>query len=149
MKKPSPLKIIYVDDDMDDHFIFSKILDEIEIETELTSTTDSERLVISILHGELPDIIFLDLNMPRKNGYECLTEIKKNSELKHTPIVIYSTSYHKNILDLLYAAGAFYCIRKCDEKAQTKKMITVVLESVLESMFQPAREEFVLDFCEY
>jgi len=135
---------MYVDDDIDDHFVFSRILDNIEIKTELITVTESEKLIISILHGELPDIIFLDLNMPKKNGYECLTEIKQSEELKHIPVVIYSTSYYKSILDILYDAGAFYCIRKCEESNQARDMITSVLKSVLDNRKQPARKEFVL-----
>jgi PleD family two-component response regulator len=149
MKNTSPLKILYVDDDIDDHFIFSKILDEIEIDTQLTSIMESERLIIYILQSELPDLIFLDLNMPRKNGYECLTEIKRNTELKHIPIVIYSTSYHKNIVDLLFEAGAFYCIRKCAETTITKKIISCVLDRILKNKVQPTRKEFVLGFVEH
>jgi CheY-like chemotaxis protein len=144
MKVAPLIKVMYVDDDIDDHFIFSRILDDIEIKTELTTVTESENFIISVLQSELPDVIFLDLNMPRKNGYECLAEIKQSEELKHIPVVIYSTSYYKSILDILYKAGAFYCIHKSTERDQTKAMIKNVLESVLTGKQQPARNRFVL-----
>jgi CheY-like chemotaxis protein len=148
----SPLQVIFADDDEDDHFFFEKALDEISIATDLTCFINGEDLIQflskNILH--LPDIIFLDLNMPRKNGLDCLIEIKQNKKLQHIPVIIYSTAYHKDILDCLYESGAFHCIRKSSDGKQTKKTITAVLESILKKQNQhPSREEFALGFVEY
>ncbi|MEJ7588012.1 MAG: response regulator [Ferruginibacter sp.] len=60
----------------------------------------------------LPDIVFLDLNMPGKNGKECLKEIKENPRFKALPVIIYSTSAHtKDIMDT-HSTGANLYIRK-------------------------------------
>jgi CheY-like chemotaxis protein len=147
-----PLKIIFVDDDEDDHFFFEKTLAEINIPTDLTCMISGE-VLMQFLSGntfDLPDLIFLDLNMPRKNGSDCLIEIKENKKLRHIPVIIYSTAYHKDILDFLYKNGAFHCIRKSSESKQTKQTITAVLESVLNNQNQqPSREEFAMGFVEH
>jgi len=95
----SALKIIFTDDDEDDHFIFKKVLEEIPVHTNLRCLNNGQALMQYLLqHTErLPDVIFLDLNMPRKNGPDCLIEIKGNDKLKHIPVVIYSTAFHKDI----------------------------------------------------
>jgi CheY-like chemotaxis protein len=69
------INILLADDDTDDCFFFEKALREISITTQLTSVSDGERLMdhLSKNLGKLPDVLFLDLNMPRKSGFECLT----------------------------------------------------------------------------
>jgi CheY-like chemotaxis protein len=151
MKATPPLRIVLVDDDEDDHFIFAKTLNEIQIPTILTSITESENLMDYLLNlYDLPDVIFLDLNMPRKNGCECLTEIKQHAKLKHIPIIIYSTSYHKDILDILYAKGAIYSIRKSPSGKQTRESIEIALDFIIKNnILQPDRKKFTLGFIEY
>ena len=144
-----PFKIVFADDDEDDHLLFQKALDDIAIPTQIVAIKNGEKLMKHLLKNllNLPDVIFLDLNMPRKTGTECLTEIKKNKKLRHIPIIIYSTGYHTDILDLLYKYGAVYCIRKSGKSKEIKKNITLALQLIIESKgLQPAREKFTLGF---
>jgi DNA-binding NtrC family response regulator len=146
-----PLKIVLVDDDRDDHLIFAKALKEVAVETELTCLTNGEKLMgyLSKHIHDLPDAIFLDLNMPRKNGSECLVEIKRNKNLKNIPVVIYSTDFHTDILDILYKYGAYYCIRKSANKSQALDSVRRVLKSLAEHAgAQPPREKFAIGFVE-
>ena len=75
-----PMNILLADDDADDCFFFEKALREIPMATQLTTVNDGERLMdhLSKNMEQLPDVLFLDLNMPRKSGFECLTEITEN-----------------------------------------------------------------------
>jgi len=117
--------ILLADDDEDDCLLFKDALEELELPVYLTVTNNGEQLMqaLSDTNGLLPDIIFLDLNMPRKNGFECLTEIKQSEKLKQLPIVIFSTSFEKDMADLLYRQGAQYCIRKPNEFSRLKEVI--------------------------
>ena len=94
---------------------------------------------------QLPHVLFLDLNMPRKNGFECLSEIKLNSKLKYLPVVMFSTSNEQEVVSRLYLNGAHYFIRKPPVISQFEKIIEQTLMLVgQESILQPARENFVL-----
>jgi response regulator RpfG family c-di-GMP phosphodiesterase len=139
----SPIKIVYVDDDDDDHFIFFRNLKEIDNSIRLVSITESEKLMDYLLKNmeDLPDYIFLDLNMPKKNGSECLAEIKAHDQLKQIPVIIFSTCYHEDILGQLYKDGAAYAMRKSSSCEQTKKMIRYVLER---NTFRKTINEFAL-----
>lgn len=140
-----PLKIVLVDDDKDDHLIFSKALEDTSFATDLILLSNGEKLMeyLSKNIKALPDAIFLDLNMPRKNGSECLVEIKQNKNLNAIPIIIYSTGFHADILDLLYKYGAYYCIRKSSNKLHTNKVLKIVLKTISErSGIRPSREKF-------
>ncbi len=119
---------------------------ESAISTKLTTVDDGERLMsyLSKNINKLPDVLFLDLNMPRKNGAECLKEIKLNKKLQHLPVIIYSTSLHEAVADELYKNGAHYYIRKTD-LLELRKVLHKVLTMIIENKFsRPPRSEFIL-----
>ena len=92
---------------------------------------------------ELPHILFLDLNMPRKNGFECLSEIKHNNKLKDLPVVIFSTSFEQEVVNLLYKNGAQYFIRKPSVFLQFKEIILHALLLVMDrKYFQLDKRKF-------
>ena len=103
-----------------------------------------ERLGNTALNN-LPDVVFLDLNMPRKNGLECLSEIKANHKLQNLPVIIFSTSLDSEIVDNLYKKGASYYIRKPGDFSKLKKVIEKALTIASENHFkQPERANFIL-----
>src|SRR5665647_2218424 len=89
------LNILLADDDTDDCIFFKEALRELLLYTNLTTVQDGEQLMQLLTNetNELPHILFLDLNMPRKNGFECLSEIKQNKNLKDLPVVIFTTFF--------------------------------------------------------
>lgn len=126
-----PLKILLADDDADDRFLFTKALTEISIPTHLHTVHDGEQLM-NYLHensDNLPDITFLDLSMPRKTGFECLTEITESIKLKDLLVVVFTTSLPKNIqfeqslIKMLSNIGAQEYIRKPGNFKQLKQII--------------------------
>ena len=148
MKENKILNVMLVDDDQDDRFFFQKALDAFEFPSYLKTVRDGERLMnyLDDYSDSLPDVLFLDLNMPKKNGSECLKEIKAKDKLKALPVVIYSTSLNETIADVLYSQGAHYYIRKC-EFAQLKILLHKVLTEMIETKFaRPVRDEFVINF---
>lgn len=142
-----PLNVLLADDDIDDCLFFKQALTELKLDTRLTTVHDGEQLMDIITRDEalIPYIIFLDLNMPRKNGFECLTEIKHNPQLK-TTIVIFSTSFEQEVVNRLYDNGANYFVRKPVEFSQFKKIIKQTFAKLLipNNDLQPLRENFVV-----
>ncbi len=83
--------------------------------------------------------------MPRKNGFDCLSEIKLSSRLKLLPVIVFSTSFEQEVVNLLYQNGAQYFIRKPSEFSEFKKIILqslIIIEKA--NTAQPARENFVI-----
>jgi CheY-like chemotaxis protein len=89
-----PIQILLADDDVDDRLFFKEAFDEIKIKTDVQIVKDGMELMkyLNKSDNKLPHILFLDLNMPRKTGMECLKEIKENNQFDNIAIVIYSTS---------------------------------------------------------
>src|SRR5688572_16072019 len=104
--------ILLADDDEDDRFLFQEALSEMSLHTRLVTALDGEQLMNQLGEDRLPDVLFLDLNMPRKDGFQCLLEIKQNEKLKQLPVIIFSTSFHPDAVNKLYENGAQYYIRK-------------------------------------
>ena len=146
-KQQTSLSILLADDDIDDCIFFKGVLEKIPLATSLVAVHNGEELM-RLLTSEtyqLPHVLFLDLNMPRKNGFECLSEIKLNSKLKYLPVVMFSTSNEQEVVSRLYLNGAHYFIRKPPVISQFEKIIEQTLMLVgQESILQPARENFVL-----
>ena len=140
------IKILLADDDKDDRYFFSKALKKIALPTQLVTVEDGEKLIEYLCANSenLPDVIFLDHNMPKKNGMECLAEIKQNEKLKHLPIIIYSTSVHEDVADLMYNKKAHYYIRKTDI-TELQKVLHHVMTLISEKkLVRPSRENFTL-----
>ena len=140
-------QIVLADDDADDCMFFQDALEELPVSVSLTIVNDGVELMryLSRNSDNLPDLLFLDLNMPRKTGFECLTEIKEDEKLRQLPVIIYSTSLDIEVLNVVYERGAFGYIRKPGDYTQLKKVIhEAILLSTRRSATQPAREAFVL-----
>src|ERR1017187_951642 len=131
MKQHAPLNILLVDDDTDDSSFFEKALKKIPIATHLSTVNDGEELMnyLSENSDTLPDVIFLDLNMPRKNGFECLAEIKENEKLKDIFVVMFSISFPQDkeyelyMIKKLLKMGAHYHIIKTHDFEQLQKSV--------------------------
>jgi CheY-like chemotaxis protein len=144
-KNKVPLNILLADDDMDDRFFFEKALYGLTVPAKLEIVPNGERLMeyLNANLDNLPDMIFLDLNMPRKNGNECLVEIKQDKRLQRIPVIIYSTSLLTEIADVLYINGAHFYLQKC-VYSELIKCIKRVFQLLDESKLQPTRDQFII-----
>lgn len=129
------MNILLAEDDIDDCNFFKKALEELQLSFHLTTVHDGEQLMnyLDNNSNHLPDVIFLDLSMPRKTGFECLSEIKSNEKLKDLHVIMLSTSfprdmkYEEDMIKLLLKIGANQFIRKPDEFLQLKQVILASL----------------------
>lgn len=96
--KKSPYDILIADDDADDIILFKDAIEQAGISVSLQSFLGGADLMnhFKNVNNPLPDLIFLDLKMHCKNGFECLEEIRNNQRLSNLCIIVYSTSSHSN-----------------------------------------------------
>ena len=122
------IRITLADDDEDDQYFFSQALTDSGIGAQLTTLTDGNQLIDHLLNlneAPVPDIIFLDLNMPGMDGKSCLREIRRHENLFPIPIIILSTSSrlkditdtydagaNKYIAKMLFYSGSVTCLRR-------------------------------------
>jgi len=146
MMNKTPLNLLLADDDLDDCIFFKEALEELPVSAKLTTVHDGVKLMQLLETGQpLPDVLYLDLNMPRKNGLDCLNEIKQDEKLKQIPIIIFSTSFDSDVVDFLHERGAKFYICKPAEFSHLKKIIFKSIELIaMSSNDQIPREDFVI-----
>lgn len=109
-----PIYILLSDDDEADRLLFSEAFSELKINTIIHYVNDGFQLM-EWLNGaniQRPNLIFLDLNMPIKNGLQCLKEIRSNENFDDIFIAIYSTSSNQKDIDDTFRNGANIYITK-------------------------------------
>ena len=138
--------ILLADDDLDDCMFFANAVEELHLDVKLVTVNDGEALMKWLNTTEkLPDIIFLDMNMPCKNGAECLAEIKEIKRLKNIPVVIISTSLEENLIKSLHEKGALFYIKKPNYFTHLKILIANVIELVRKGNYTlPTLKKFIL-----
>lgn len=105
--------ILLIDDDDEDQEIFLAAVEEVSNLVRCVAFSGATEALIKLIAKDLnPDVIFLDLNMPIMNGQQFLIEIKKNTELKNIPVIIFSTSSHFTTIQLTKKLGASDFITK-------------------------------------
>ena len=141
------LNILLADDDHDDCLFFKDALNELALNTSLVTVHHGEQLMqyLKTVSANLPDALFLDLNMPRKNGFECLTEIKTHQIFKNLPVIVYSTSFDAEKANQLYNLGANYYICKPTNFEYLKKVIHKAILLINQNSGQASKENFLLN----
>lgn len=120
--------ILLIDDDTDDHEIFESALNDISKVPVFTGIPNAHDALQKLDRKELnPDIIFLDLNMPVMSGQEFLMEIKKRDQMKHIPVIIFSTTSNASTIRLMKEMGAVDFVTKPDEFDQIVAMLKRIL----------------------
>jgi len=132
--KLNNINIILADDDPDDRMLFNDAINDIAIATNLSMYPNGQELMDYLLSDDviLPEIIFLDLNMPIKDGMECLKEIRKTKGLEHLCVAIYSTSSSEEDIENTFVNGANIYINK----PNSYKKLKVALKRVLQMNWQ-------------
>lgn len=117
-------RILFVDDDSDDYVLFSDVVKELNPDASVVYVQDACDMDI-FLKPPYPEIIFLDFNMPKIDGIECLKKIRSNKELDKIPVVVYSVYYDK--VAEAYQNGANYFIVKQLSVNKVKKSVHAML----------------------
>src|SRR6478609_5684532 len=121
--------ITLADDDEDDRLFFIDAFEELKINTIVNTFNNGKELLNYLNHSDtiLPNIIFLDLNMPILNGIECLKEIKLNDKFKDIVIAIYSTSASDQDVEDTFVLGANIYIKKPSNFDNLKKILANIV----------------------
>ncbi len=128
-------KLFLAEDDVEDVELFNDIVSDISLDIQIFVAKNGIELM-NLIESEkqLPDFIFLDLNMPLKNGIECLQEIKKSLKWGHIKTVILSTSCLPEQKKELYRMGADLCLQKPNSFSTFKDTLSKCLQMDWETL---------------
>jgi Response regulator containing CheY-like receiver, AAA-type ATPase, and DNA-binding domains len=137
--------IYLADDDEDDRELFVDALREVDPSVILTQAEDGLQLmeILNSIKDPIPEILFLDINMPGKNGFECLEEIRKQEgRVKEINIIILSTSNDPQDIEKALELGATFYAVKPNRFDVLKSFVKDVLQ--LDSQMTENRKKFRL-----
>jgi len=119
--------IIFCEDDEDDRFLFNDVLRDFNSKLKIDFVSNGVRLM-ELLKHYVPDLLFLDLEMPFKNGLECLVEIRENATLEKLPVVMFSSTTRQANIQTAYDMGAHLFLIKSPTFSEYASSIRAVLQ---------------------
>jgi len=141
--------ILMAEDDMDDYHLLEDAINEIEADVDIRRVKDGGELIDYLLYrGDFekkenaprPDIIVLDLNMPKIDGREALVTIKSNPELKFIPIIVFTTSKETDDICRCYESGASSYISKPKSYNELLEIVDNLMKYWQYTVTLPGRE---------
>jgi CheY-like chemotaxis protein len=120
--------VLLIDDDIDDRMIFGEVLKELAPDIIYHEAINGEDALTKLNNELIPDLIFLDLNMPRVDGKQFLAEIQQLDHLKHIPVIIYTTSSHESDKKETHELGASYFLTKPNSLHELTHILTDILQ---------------------
>lgn len=125
-------KFLLADDDSDDSELFCEAVNEIDESIVCYLAADGGEVLEKLEDKtfDVPDVIFLDINMPEVNGWECLKALKSQPAYRRVPVIIYSTSSAERDIQKAYDLGAAYFLTKPDNYNVLKRFIGQVVQNI-------------------
>jgi len=125
-------RILLVDDDGDDTWLFMEALRGIDPSIVCICATDGQEGLDKLKEIEPPGVIFLDINMPIMNGWDCLKAIKSNNDFKNIPVIMYSTSSHMEDISKAFDLGILCFFSKPFDFKNLAKTLEVIVSNLKE-----------------
>ncbi len=136
--------IFLVDDDLDEQHLFCAAVKSVAPKSTVTCCLGCEELLEKLTNAfPVPEIIFMDINMPRIKGHECLCRLYNNPVWQGIPVIIYSTSTETSDIELAFKNGAANYVTKTVSFAHLEKILEVVLSRNYKT-HRRTRENFVV-----
>lgn len=120
-------KILLIDDDDDDCYVFRMLVGEIDETIEVVTAYEGDR-VVALLDQHRPDLVFLDINLPKVNGHDCVRIIKGCSRHQQIPVVMYSSSAYSQDINLSYGLGATLYFTKSGNLSELRQSLQQILQ---------------------
>lgn len=122
------LHILLIDDDEDEHLFFQWSVEKIGSDINLLGALSAEQAQ-TLLEQSIPDIIFLDINLPGADGFDCLNAIRNLPAVKDVPVFMYSTEITETSRQKAISLGAAGCLKKLRTHDVLDKIISEKLKS--------------------
>jgi CheY-like chemotaxis protein len=140
-----PTHILMAEDDDEDYLIFSLAIDELSFAVVLTRAENGE-ILMKLLDEQHPDILFLDLQMPCKDGRQCLKDIRANKKFDAIPIIVYTSLTDLKDIEFCYREGSNLYAIKPHTLTELKNILTQILTIDWKKLlYFPPKSEFVIN----
>jgi CheY-like chemotaxis protein len=130
--------VLLADDDPDDAEMFALVLSEVAPSIKFYHVENGLAVFefLQRMGKQLPDVIFMDINMPQMSGWECLTALKSNATTKEIPVLIYSTSSHAKDKQIATQLGATGFITKPSDYRTLRRILGTIATNLEQDVRQ-------------
>jgi len=136
--------VLIAEDDDDDYLIFSLAVEELSVRV-ILSRAENGDILMKMLNEKHPDILFLDILMPCRDGRQCIREIRSDSKFDSLPIIVYSSLKDMETIEFCYRAGSnLYAVKPSslnDVKQALERIFAVDWKKML---YYPPLSQFVI-----
>jgi CheY-like chemotaxis protein len=137
--------VLIAEDDDDDYQIFSAAIGELSFEI-LLSRVEDGKVLIQFLEDAIPDILFLDILMPCKDGRTCIREIRANKRFDELPVITYSSLRDIETTEFFYREGSNLFVIKPSSFKELKEILQNILTiDWKKTMYYPPKAQFVMN----
>lgn len=138
-------KLIIADDDHDDQILLKEAIEDFEYPPLTVMVSDGCQLIAALENDMFPDLVIVDLNMPNKNGLECLLEIRSNVKFARLPVIVLSTSKDPHDIEACFNSGANLFFSKPYTFKELKTLVHSILSIDWQLIFdwKPSKQEFL------
>lgn len=128
---------LLIDDDLDDAELFLEAVNNTDKNLSGVHYKNGNKALEFLKEtNQKPAIIFLDINMPEMDGWQCLSALKKTESLRNIPVIIYSTSSHKRDITLSKELGVLCFLTKPDNFIHLEKIIHQIFQSLDKNLLE-------------
>jgi len=118
--------IVFAEDDEDDQFYFREVFREMDKNIHLVFVSNGHQLM-HLLQNFIPDLVFLDLEMPYKNGLQCLVELRDNPLLNKLPVIVLSSTMKPSNIQTAYEMGANLFVHKSSRYSEYSECLNTII----------------------
>ena len=137
--------VLMAEDDDDDFELFSEVIRNLSLKVFLTRAENGD-VLMKILHEEVPDMLFLDILMPCRNGKDCLHEIRSHKKFDNLPIIVYTSLRDFDTIEFCYRKGTNLFVYKPHSYGELVQVIERIFSMNWKSMrYYPTLSNFVLN----
>ena len=142
--KNEKMDVLLAEDDIDDVLTFELAMKEMPFSFILRNAENGDLLFV-FLKERIPDILFLDILLPCKDGTTCIIEIRKNKDYNHMPVIMYTSMNNPEYIDECYKNGAnFYLLKSNSIHELTENLRKIFSVDWKNLMYYPPKQQFVL-----
>jgi CheY-like chemotaxis protein len=143
MSSPGLFKVYLIDDDEDEYMLFKQAVSELNLNVEVKYINNCAEMLNLLEEGDIPDLLFLDLNMPVISGRECIKKIREKIKDKLS-IIIYSTSKYPPDVEGTHQDGAnLYVIKPNSFEGLMQTLKAVFSIDWKQKFYFPSKEKFL------
>jgi CheY-like chemotaxis protein len=134
--------VLLIDDDQDDVELFEEALQHVAPSVSFRCITDEKKELADFLmqSGAMPDLIFLDINLPSVNGWECLRRIRNEEPLCAVPVIMYTTTSQLSEKESAICSGAVGLITKPNDFRELERLLHSVLSTPVQQLPEVVRQ---------